>query len=359
MTADDEAAARPGRTGGRHRRRTRRAAGAASYVTAWLEALAGCCAPAVCGRSSGGSGRSKSAAGPGSAGAGSYRTGSARGRGARRCACPNSPPRWTRCWKPPASCRRTRRRWSLPHCNSCWRGRFRPWCCRAPMPTACPPRPSRRARSPTPSARGSACPREELGHAQGAALAQALHAPRIDVLVSAARDGGEDQQQPSPMLQLHWLEREQKRALPGALPGEKRRNAACRRWRRPARAARRAGRAHAAPGARWPCAHRRAALGQRLRACVSAHTASSHCGNCACGNRPRSTSTWTSATLAPGCTRTACSCSIPGWPNRPRPAEGARRERLDACAGQAARELALPADEFLPFQALWPGTAAT
>ncbi|MEZ5631154.1 MAG: PD-(D/E)XK nuclease family protein [Burkholderiaceae bacterium] len=194
--------------------------------------------------------------------------------------------------------------------------------------------------------------REELGHAQGAALAQALHAPRIDVLWRA-RDGGEDQQ-PSPMLQLHWLERERRGRFLVALPGEKeeeRRLPPLAPDPRVPRAVPAAPTPRPAPDGRALAVAQLSASGyEALRACPYRFFALQQLRlqespEIDVDVDKRDFGTWLHRTLQLFHT---------GLAESPEADEGARRARLDACADQAARELALPADEFLPFQALWP-----
>lgn len=193
--------------------------------------------------------------------------------------------------------------------------------------------------------------REQLGHAQGAALAHALQAPWIDVLWRA-QDGGEEVQA-SPMLQLHWLDLHQQCGdFLQPVPGDAQR-------RQPPLApdprARR--RLPAAPterplpvGSELPVSELSASGYEALRTCPYQFFA---LRQLRLADSPeidvdvdkRDFGNWLHRLLHAFHT---------GLLEAPTPDEAERRARLDACADAAARVLALPDDEFLPFATLWP-----
>jgi ATP-dependent helicase/nuclease subunit B len=213
--------------------------------------------------------------------------------------------------------------------------------------------------------------REQLGWAQAAALAQALQAPHADVLWRT-QDEGEDRQ-PSPLLQLLWLERrvgmpyvplaylrekgkgEEKNCAPRLDVGESQTQKSIQpplagdpRTPRQVPAApttRPAPDGHLLPieqlsasgyEALRACPYRFFAVQQlRLREAPEIDT----------DPDKREFGAWLHRLLYLFHT---------GMAQAPAPDGPQRRERLDACAQTAARELALPGDAFLPFQALWP-----
>ncbi len=193
--------------------------------------------------------------------------------------------------------------------------------------------------------------REELSHAQGAALAHALQAPHIDVLWRA-QDGGEDVQA-SPMLQLHWLDLHQQSGdFLQPVPGDVQR-------RQPPLAPdpRAPRRLSAAPterpmpmGRDLPFGELSASAYEALRTCPYQFFALRQLG---LDDAPeidvdvdkRDFGTWLHRLLYAFHT---------GLLETPTPDAAERRARLNACAEQAARALALPDDEFLPFMTLWP-----
>ncbi len=193
--------------------------------------------------------------------------------------------------------------------------------------------------------------REQLGQAQRAALVQALQAPVIDVLWRA-QDGGEELQ-PSPMLQLHWLDlHRQRKGFLQPVPGEPGRH-------QPLLAAdpRAPREVPAAPtqrplpvGRELPLTELSASGYESLRTCPYQFFALRQLG---LAESPeidvdvdkRDFGNWLHRLLHDFHT---------GLAELPTVDLAQRRARLDAAADAAARRLALPEDEFLPFMALWP-----
>lgn len=193
--------------------------------------------------------------------------------------------------------------------------------------------------------------REQLGLAQGAALAHALQAPQIDVLWRVQDDG--EELQPSPMLQLRWLDlHRQDRAFLQPVPGEPQRH------QPPLAVDPRVPRElPAAPVARpqpvgreLPLTQLSASGYEALRTCPYRFFALRQLG---LAESPeidvevdkRDFGTWLHRLLHDFHT---------GLAHAPAADLAERRGRLDAAADAAARALALPDDEFLPFRTLWP-----
>lgn len=193
--------------------------------------------------------------------------------------------------------------------------------------------------------------REQLGLAQRAALAQALQAPQIDVLWRA-QDGGEDLQ-PSPLLQLHWLGRQRRSGdFLQAVPGDpQRRQPPLVPDPRVLRELAAAPTVRPLPdGRELPVTELSASGYEALRACPYRFFALRQLG---LSDSPeidldvdkRDFGNWLHRLLHDFHT---------GLAEAPTTDAAERRARLDAAADAAARTLALPDDEFLPFMTLWP-----